>query len=155
MIYKVISLFLFFVIVFAFVLIGGHSTGLAASNFSKNFLQAFWGQTSWLVPPSWALVYGLVAISGWMVWNRAPGLERIFPMILFGGVLTANATWWWIYFEWGDPNLALMNLGILWGLIFFTIFVFCFHSRWGAALMIPYFAWISYALVFNFFMLKY
>jgi len=155
MIYKIVSLVVFFVVVFAFVLIGGHATGLTTSLFMKNFLQTFWGQTSWLVPPSWALVYGLVTISGWLAWHAAPGTEKIFPMILFLGILTANATWWWIYFELSDPNLALTNLGILWGLTFFTIFIFAIHSRWGAALLIPYFAWISYALVFNYFKLKY
>ena len=155
MMQKGFSLLIFFLVVFAFVLVGGYSTGITQTNFLKGFLESFWGQSSWLVPPSWAVVYGLVAISGWSVWNGAEGLERIFPMMLFGAVLTANATWWWIYFEWGDPNLALMNLGLLWGLIFFTICVFFIHSRFGAALMIPYFAWISYALVFNFFKLKF
>jgi len=154
MISRTLSLVVFFVVVFAFVLIGGYATGLTHSPFMKGFLQAFWGQSSWLVPPSWAIVYSLVAISGWLVWNGAEGLERIFPMMLFVSILIANATWWWIYFEWGDPRLALTNLGILWGLIAFTICIFFIHSRWAAALLIPFFAWISYAFVFNLYKLQ-
>jgi len=152
---KFLTLIAFFVIVFAFVLAGGHATGLTSTSFFKSFLRAFWGQSTWLVPPSWALVYSLVAVSGWLAFERAPGMEKIFPMMLFGGILTANASWWWIYYEVGNPQLALMNLGVLWGLIFFTLFIFALHSRWAAALMIPYFAWISYAFVFNFFKIKF
>jgi len=153
-IHKLFTLIIFFVIVFAFVIVGGYATGLTTTPFLHNVLRAFWGQSSWLVPPSWALVYSFVAVSGWLTWVRAPGTEKIFPMILFVGVLTANSSWWWIYFKLEDPQLALINLGVLWGLIFFTIFIFALHSRWAAALMIPYFAWISYALVFNVFKLN-
>ena len=155
MIRKGLILIAFFVIVFAFLFIGGYSTGLSISSFSKSFLKFMWGESIWAIPPSWALLYGLVAISGWLVWIHAPAHERIFPMMIYFAVLTANSTWWWVFVKFADPDLAFMNLAILWGLTLLNIVVFFFHSAYAAILLIPYFAWVSYVLVFNYLLLKY
>lgn len=155
MISKGFSLLAFLGIVFVFVLIGGYSTGLSVPGFAKTFLRDFWGEPSWIVPPSWAAVYVCLAVSGWLVWIRTSFLDRIFPMFFYLAILTANATWWWLFFKIKSPDLALMNLGILWGLIVLTMAIFFSYSKWASVFLIPYFAWITYVLVFDFFLLKY
>ncbi len=151
MIKKAFSLLVFFAVVFFFILIGGYATGLSYTAATRFFSESLWGQPTWMVPPSWAFVYGLVAISGWLVWINTRGPERLFPMMLFSAILVCNAAWWWIFFEWQDPKLALMNLCLLWGLLFFAMAVFFLHSKIASGLLIPYMAWISYAIVFNYF----
>jgi translocator protein len=146
---KVISLFFFIALVLLVLLSGGWATGLSPEGWIAKFSDIFWGDPTWLIPPSWLLVYGLVAVSGWLVWISTDSLDVIFPMIVYAVQLVLNASWWWIYFVLEDPMLAITTLTLLSCLILFNIIVFWFYYKWAAVLLVPYFSWVVYATSLN------
>lgn len=143
------SLIIFICLILIILLVGGWATGLSPHGWIKKFSHIFWGQPAWLIPPSWLVVYCLVAISGWLVWISAEGPELVFPMMVYFVQLLLNASWWWIYFAWQNHSLALMVLTLLCCLIFINIIVFWTYRKSAAVLLVPYFAWVVYAASLN------
>ena len=63
--------------------------------------------------------------------------------------LVLNAAWSQLFFGWRRPDLALVDVVLLWGAIAWTIWVFNRHDRLAAGLMLPYLAWVSLAVALN------
>lgn len=70
-------------------------------------------------------------------------------MILFGIQLVLNALWSFLFFGLCNPFLALIEILLLWLLIFETIKVFYKIDTLAAKLLIPYIAWVSFAAILN------
>ncbi len=67
------------------------------------------------------------------------------PYLLFGAQLAANALWTWLFFAWARGALAFIEVIVLLMLIGATIASFSRIRRLAAWLLVPYFAWVSFA----------
>jgi benzodiazapine receptor len=106
-----------------------------------------WAPPGWLFGPVWSLLYTAMGVAVWLVW-RARGNRSIRgAFILFALQLAANALWSWLFFAWRQGAWAALDILLLWGLILATIISFWRYSRWAAALLLPYLAWVSFATV--------
>lgn len=105
-----------------------------------------WAPPGWLFGPVWAALYALIAIGGWMVWRQV-GWTRAFWA--YGGQLVLNAVWTPLFFGAGRYGLAFLDIVALWLLIGATIALFDRISRVAAVLLLPYWAWVSYAAALN------
>jgi len=54
-----------------------------------------------------------------------------------------------LFFYWKMIGVALLDIVILWVFILLTIAAFQKVSRTAAALLIPYLAWVSFAVALN------
>ncbi|MFC7527476.1 TspO/MBR family protein [Actinoplanes sp. GCM10030250] len=105
-----------------------------------------WAPPSWLFGPVWTVLYVMIAVSGWLVWRRT-GWS---PALNFYAVqLALNAVWTPIFFGFGQYGLALLDIVVLWVLIGITAWKFRPVSRVAAGLLLPYWAWVSYATALN------
>ena len=105
---------------------------------------------NWLFGPVWMVLYGMMAISLYLIWRQ--GLARLgarTAVIVFLVQLIFNALWSPAFFGMKMPGLALVVIVILWLLILLTIAVFTKVSRLGAWLLVPYLAWVTFATVLN------
>jgi benzodiazapine receptor len=109
-----------------------------------------WRPPDWLFAPVWALLYLLIAASGWLVWREAGFSGAALPLSVYALQLLLNAAWTPIFFGLHRPGLALMEISILWGSIVATIVMFRPVSAAAALLLVPYLAWVSFASALNF-----
>jgi benzodiazapine receptor len=104
----------------------------------------------WLFAPVWTLLFLMMAVSAWLVARRSqPPLQN--PAICaFLCQLILNALWSGLFFGLHRPDLALIEIVILWGAILLTITLFRRRSRIAAWLLAPYLAWVSFATALNY-----
>jgi tryptophan-rich sensory protein len=109
-----------------------------------------WNPAAWLFGPVWTFLYATMAVAAWLVWCRGGWREQRRPLILFVVQLALNALWTPLFFGLHRPDLAFVEIVLLWVAIVATIHDFA-HVRSAAAwLLAPYLAWVSFASVLNF-----
>jgi benzodiazapine receptor len=105
---------------------------------------------NWIFGPVWTVLYLLMGIAAGLVIRQA-GWRRSIPAIgLFLLQLALNAAWSYLFFGLKQPGAALVDIGLLWLAIGATIFVFARWSKLAAALLVPYWLWVSFASYLNF-----
>ena len=119
-------------------------TGTAAEY--RNLDQPSWAPPSWLFGPVWTVLYAMIAVAGWLVWRRT-GWNR--ALTVYAVQLALNAIWTPIFFGFGRYGLALADIVVLWVLIGATVWLFRPVSRTAAWLLVPYWAWVTFATALN------
>jgi tryptophan-rich sensory protein len=111
-----------------------------------------WAPPGWLFGPVWTVLYVLIAVSGWLVWRAgAAGRGRVGPALAaYAGQLVLNAAWTPLFFGAGEYGLAFAEIVLLWVAIGVTWWLFRRHSRPAAWLLVPYWAWVTFAAALNF-----
>jgi translocator protein len=101
--------------------------------------------------PAWALLYANQAVAAWLVWRGdARRAEFDVPALSSYGVqLGLNLAWTFLFFGLRRPGLALIEICVLWVTIAVTIRDFARKHRFAAALLVPYLAWVTYAVALN------
>ena len=108
--------------------------------------QPSWAPPSWLFGPVWTVLYAMIAVSGWLVWRRVGWTTAL---TVYAIQLVLNAAWTPIFFGFGQYGLALVDIVVLWFLIGATVWLFRPVSRVAAALLLPYWAWVTFATALN------
>jgi tryptophan-rich sensory protein len=108
-----------------------------------------WNPPGWVFGPVWSLLYAMMAVSAWLVWQRGGFAAQRRPLGLFMVQLALNALWTPLFFGLRQPGLAFAEIILLWVAIAATIFAFWPVSRAAAWLLTPYLAWVSFAAVLN------
>ena len=93
-----------------------------------------WVPPNWLFGPVWMVLYGMIAVSGWLVWQKV-------------GFQPAAVT---VYVA----QLALYDAGLLWLAVAANIVVFAQFDIGAALLLVPYLCWVGLAFALNYTMLK-
>lgn len=104
----------------------------------------------YLFGPVWTVLYLTMAIAAWLVWKQPPSTWRRTGLILFFVQLALNAAWSPLFFGMHRIDLALIDLELLWLLIWATIVVFYQTQLWAGLLLLPYAAWVTFALRLNY-----
>jgi tryptophan-rich sensory protein len=129
----------------AAALIGG--LGVAGTSDEYQSLnQPAWAPPSWLFGPVWTVLYVMIAVAGWLVWRRTGWTVAL---TVYAVQLVLNAAWTPIFFGFGRYGLALVDIVVMWVLIGATIWLFRPVSRVAAALLLPYWAWVTFATALN------
>jgi tryptophan-rich sensory protein len=108
--------------------------------------QPSWAPPSWLFGPVWTVLYIMIAVAGWLVWRRT-GWTR--ALTVYAVQLVLNAIWTPIFFGFGRYGLALADIVALWVLIGVTVWMFRPVSRVATGLLLPYWAWVTFATALN------
>ena len=106
---------------------------------------------NWIFAPVWSLLYIMIGVAGGMIWNRIEtDKERVTSAFkIFIAQLALNALWSYLFFGLHNPLLALIEIIILWILIFETYNQFVKIDKVAGKLMLPYLAWVSFATILN------
>ncbi len=108
-----------------------------------------WNPPDWAFPSAWAVLYLMIALAGWRVWERAEGQALVVPMAVYAVQLVLNAGWSAVFFGLKRPDLALAELTCLWVAIVATILAFYPIDPTAAFLMLPYLGWVTFAGALN------
>ncbi|KOV81735.1 TspO/MBR family protein [Nocardia sp. NRRL S-836] len=101
-----------------------------------------WAPPGWLFGPVWTVLYGLIAVSGWLAWRAGAGRGEL---TLFGAQLVLNALWTPLFFGLGWYSAAFVEILVLWLAIAALVIAFWSRSKAAALLLVPYLAWVSFA----------
>ncbi len=104
---------------------------------------------SWVFGPVWTTLYLLMGTAAWLVWRQRLADDITVALTLFFIQLVLNALWSFLFFGARQPGFALAELLVLLALVGATALSFAPISRPAFWLMLPYFAWVSYAGYLN------
>jgi tryptophan-rich sensory protein len=135
----------FGVAVAAAALIGAVGVQNTADTYQQ-LRQPGWAPPSWIFGPVWTALYAMIAVSGWLVWRRVGWSAELVP---FAVQLVLNAIWTPLFFGGGQRGLALVEIIALWLAIAWTVITFRRISRPATALLLPYWAWTTFATALN------
>jgi tryptophan-rich sensory protein len=97
------SLILFLVLVLGGGLVLGFLT--APSDWYAGLAKPAFNPPGWLFGPMWTVLYVLIAVAGWRIWQRNRGGR---PMKLWWGQLALNFLWTPVFFGAQQIGLALV-----------------------------------------------
>lgn len=116
---------------------GGWYAGLAKPSFNP---------PAWLFGPVWTVLYVLIAIAGWRVWQR----DRTgWPMKLWWAQMALNFLWTPVFFGAHQLGLALVVILLMLAAILAFIAAAWRLDRGAAWLFVPYAAWVAFASLLN------
>lgn len=133
---------------------GGWLTGLLTQHGVKNWyphlVKAPGTPPDIVFPIVWTILYFFMALALTLLW-KSPTNRKKAAFWLFGAQLTFNFIWSWLFFYLQRPDIALIDIVLLWISLFLTIGSFWRHTRYGSYLLVPYLAWVTYAFYLNLF----
>ncbi len=137
------------VFILAVMLVASSGAVFKPGAWYRTLTKPSWTPPDWVFPVGWTLLYVLIAIAGWRVWERLPLETAVFPMAVYALQLVLNAGWSAIFFGLKRPDWAFAELACLWLAIVANIVVFHPIDPLAAALLIPYLAWVTFAGALN------
>lgn len=136
------------------LILGGLSGAVTASEIQGWYLSLHkpsFNPPNWIFGPVWSLLYALMGIAFALVWHHlSKSGKSIFKHkagILFGIQLFLNLLWSTIFFNLHQIGLALVEMLVLIGFIFFTEVEFNKINRTAGLLLIPYMLWVYFASI--------
>lgn len=146
---RFLSLGFFLVICFAASAAGGFATYYSLGGWYPDLRKPEWTPPSAVFGPVWTVLYAMMAVAAWLVWERYHGAA--FPALkLFGYQLGMNVLWSIVFFGLRSPDAAASVIVVLWILIAATAFSFYRLHRLAGSLLIPYLMWVTFAAALNF-----
>ena len=131
------------------------SAGMIGSQFPpdawyRSLEKPAWNPPDFIFAPVWTLLYILMAVAAWLVWLHGEKGKRLLSLSVFTVQLGVNALWSWLFFGIKRPDLAFIDIVVMWVLISATIALFWKVKRSAGLLLVPYLAWVSFATALNF-----
>jgi tryptophan-rich sensory protein len=108
-----------------------------------------WRPPNWLFAPVWSALYVMIAIAGWLVWRQSAVAAVTWPLAVYFLQLLLNAAWTPLFFGLHRPGLAAIEIALTWLSILASIVLIWPISAVAAALLLPYWAWVTFAMALN------
>lgn len=116
----------------------------------KSIRKPSFNPPGWIFGPVWTLLFTLMGIALYLVWNSPDSKIRTIALILFGVQFIFNVLWSYLFFGLNNPLYSLIEIFVLLIFIIATGTYFYFTSKLAGYLFIPYFLWVSFASFLNY-----
>jgi tryptophan-rich sensory protein len=143
---RLIALAVFLLLVVIASAVGGQFTG---GDWYQAMNQPAWNPSAIVMASVWAVLYVLMAVSAWMVWETRRGLARV-ALGWWGLQLLLGICWSWMYFGLHRPGWALAIMSLWLPVVVIVIKTFRSIKTEASSLMLPVAAWLLFAWVLNF-----
>lgn len=144
-----VSLILFITLCFIVQIVGNLWTKEALSTWYPTLIKPSWTPPNWIFGPIWTILYIMIGISGWAIYQAKPSHKRNVALILYGTQLALNFIWSFLFFSLQSPVLGLIDIVLLSLLIGLTILKAWAVRPLASLILIPYFIWVLYATSLN------
>jgi len=129
--------------------LGGAATATSVGTWYQELAKPEWNPPRWLFGPVWTTLYLMMAVAVWRVWRHREHPDRLRALRWFFAQLALNTLWSFLFFGLRRPDLAFIEIIVLWGAIVTTGLKFWRIDRPAALLWLPYVLWVSFASVLN------
>jgi translocator protein len=150
MIRKIVGLCASMAICFAAAGIGGIITSSSVGGWYQELNKPTLTPPDWLFGPVWSVLYFLMALAVWLIWEAGGCKKSRAVLGLFALQLVLNVGWSALFFGLRRPGLAFAEILVLWLAIAATTVGFWKRSIAAGVFLLPYLAWTSFAAVLNF-----
>lgn len=109
-----------------------------------------WRPPNWLFAPAWTAILALAAWSAALAWTRAPDAAaqaRVVGLFALNAIL--HIAWTPLFFKARRPRWALGEMAALWLSIVALMVGLAPLSPLSSWLLLPYLAWVGFALALN------
>jgi benzodiazapine receptor len=138
------------VLCFAVAAIGGAVTSPAIDGWYAGLAKPPFNPPDLVFAPVWSLLYAMMAVAAWRIWLAEPQMRsNRRALFLFALQLALNLGWSVAFFGTRSPLAGLIVILALEAVIVATILEFMRIDRLAAWLMVPYAAWVAFAIVLN------
>lgn len=129
--------------------LGGLATASSVGGWYQTLVRPWYTPPDWVFAPVWSMLYAMIAIAGWRVWRAPHSPARAQALAAWGVQLALNLVWSLLFFGLQAIGPALIEIVVLLAAIAVTAARFRRVDGPAAALMLPYLAWVSFALLLN------
>ena len=131
--------------------VSGYFTSSSVNSWFKMLNKPSFNPPSWVFAPVWTTLYIMMGISFYIIWSSHAKLEKRYTGYTYYWLqLVLNFLWSFLFFFYKRPDLALIDIVILFIMIASTIFSFRKVSKTAAWLLAPYLCWVAFATALNF-----
>ncbi|MWB94308.1 tryptophan-rich sensory protein [Flavobacterium sp. GA093] len=135
------------------------AVGYSSSEVTKSAIETWYATLekpifnppNWIFAPVWTLLFILMGIAAGLVWDKIKEQNEEVKKALgfFLIQLVLNAIWSYLFFGLKNPMLALIEIVLLWLMIYETYLKFTKINKIAGYLLIPYMAWVGFAAILN------
>ena len=129
--------------------VGGAATAGAVRTWYPTLRKPTWNPPARLFGPVWSVLYLMMAVAVWLIWRVRDTADVRLALWLFAAQLALNVLWSVVFFGLRRPGTALVDIVVLWFAIAFTTVAFWPIDPIGSVLLLPYLAWVTFAAVLN------
>lgn len=130
--------------------LSGLITQTSVTTWYPTLVKPFFNPPNWIFAPVWTLLYIMMAIAAGLVWTSPAEDKSVKKALSFFVIQFAlNMLWSYIFFGLRNPFLALIEIVLLWLMIWETYIQFKKINKTAGYLFIPYIAWVSFATILN------
>jgi tryptophan-rich sensory protein len=138
------------VLSFAAAVIGSIPISLGGGIAWQDSLQKpFYAPPNWLFGPAWTVLFLLMAIAFFLVWEKWPQKNAKTAVYLYLAQLLLNVLWNYIFFGARLILPGLVEILILLAVVAATVYAFYKVDKRAAWIMVPYLLWICFATALN------
>jgi len=131
-------------------LLAGWATQTSVTTWYPTLIKPGFTPPNWIFAPVWILLYALMGLAAFLIWRCGLRHVRVQNALLaFGVQLVLNAGWSFAFFGAQSPALGLVVVLFLWGTLAWTVDRFARIRPMAGGLLVPYLAWVTYALALN------
>lgn len=128
---------------------GGAVTSTSVGTWYAALDKPAFNPPNWVFGPVWTLLYLMMALAAWRVWRLAGERGVRAALGLWALQLALNLTWSYVFFGARMIGAALAEIAVLLVAIIATLALFWRLDRIAGALLVPYAAWVAFAMVLN------
>ncbi len=125
----------------------------ALSTWYASLNKPFFNPPDWLFGPAWIILYTLIGIALYILWDRWPDLKKPVrkpALMAFVIQMALNPLWSFLFFGLRSPLYGFAEIILLWIAIVATISEFYKVSKSAGMILLPYILWVSFAALLNF-----
>jgi translocator protein len=123
---------------------------VSSGGWYAGLIKPSWNPPNWVFGPAWTLLYTMMAVAAWLVWQRGGWKAQRQALGLYLLQWALNALWTPLFFGLQRPGLALVEIAALWLTVLATLVAFWHAKRFAGLLLVPYALWVSFAAALNF-----
>ena len=142
-----LSLFTIVVATFVITFPAGIVTRAALDPWYYNLIKPAFNPPNWIFGPVWTLLYIMMSVAAWLAYKKSKHSNKILTVYFIH--LLINASWSYVFFHYKQIFIASFIISII---IFFILYLMVLYSKYSkpsVLLMLPYFAWSTFALYLN------
>jgi tryptophan-rich sensory protein len=135
------------------VVVGGLSglaTAQGVSTWYPTLVKPSFNPPAWVFGPVWTVLYIMMGVAAFLVWRRGIDASGVkVALAVFVVQLALNGLWSILFFGMHSPGWALVEIIVLWVAIGATVWSFWRVAPAAGLLLLPYWAWVSFATILN------
>ncbi len=133
------------------VLLGSIFTQPSIETWYVDLIKPAFNPPNWIFGPIWTILYIMMAIAVFYIWKEIHKHKKAkIAFWIFWGHLLLNFLWSVLFFGLHNILFAFIDIVLLFVVLIYLVYLFSKINKIAGNLLIPYAAWIAFAMILNF-----